>query len=80
MDDSKLVNCRTCRTGKHWWVKKPEGLHPPGYICSTCHGDPYVAGSGRADWRDFDRAGFVQMFGPRADGDLELLEKYKDEL
>lgn len=66
------MNCLTCRTGSRWW--REDGS------CPTCDGNPGVASSGREDWVPWSRARMVAMFGPRQDGDDELLTRYKDEL
>ena len=67
----EVRNCLTCGTGRNLWM--PRGRH---YICPTCEGDP-LKGNGRADWKDWSRAGFIKQFGPRREGDAELYERYK---
>ena len=71
----RIVNCRTCGTGKNWWHR---GLFR--WKCSVCGGNPFKAGSGRRDWEAFLRARMVNRVGTRLDGDVELLERYKNEL
>lgn len=50
----EAANCRTCGTGSRWWYKG---------VCSVCHGDPVVAGSGIPDWKEQQRRLAIQMFG-----------------
>lgn len=69
------LNCKTCGNGRQHWIAEGDG-----WRCPTCQGDPLKEGSGRADWKDFNRAKFVVMFGPRTQGDLELAKKYAREL
>jgi len=73
VDQDKVINCLTCGEGKNHWFKTIFG-----YKCSTCEGDP-LKGNGRSDWKDFYSAQFVFMFGPRKDGDMELLTRYRKE-
>ena len=68
-----VTNCRTCGQGSRWWSKFSGR-------CSTCDGDPHVAGSGRSDWKDWQGAQFVNMFGSRMPGDEELLARYRNEI
>lgn len=68
------INCRTCGTGKNWWL----GFFPI-YKCPTCGANPLI-GNGRSDWEDYSRAQMVKMFGPRKEGDAELLACYDKEL
>ncbi len=67
---SEIVNCQTCGTGKSLWH---------GNVCPSCGGDPLIENSGREDWYDWSRAKMIARFGPRIDGDAELLEKYRDD-
>lgn len=71
------VNCLTCGTGKNWWVETFRFFSYHRYKCPTCDGNPFVLGSGRQDWKDWSRAKFIARFGPRIDGDSELLKRYK---
>lgn len=66
-----VLSCRTCGTGRQYWIWAPRR-----HTCPTCGGDPLVANSGRPDWKAFTRAKMVARFGPRQEGDLELLDKY----
>ncbi len=68
----EIVNCRTCGTGKNWWFAGPK--------CSICGGNPLKKDDGRSDHALYHRARMVNMFGVRRDGDVKLLERYKDEL
>ena len=70
----EIVNCLTCGTGKHWWYRQLFG-----FKCLTCGGNP-LKGNGRSDWKDISRARMVKMFGPRREGDIKLLERYRGEL
>ncbi len=72
----ETVNCLTCKTGKRWWRQQFDGK----YKCSVCEGDPLIEGNGRPDWYDWMGARMTQMHGPRAPGDAELLQTYRDEL
>lgn len=71
-----IVNCRTCGEGRRWWFRVSAGV----FKCLTCQGNPLVENSGRADYKDFSRAKAIAMFGPRMEGDVELLKRYMPEL
>lgn len=71
-----LCNCLTCGHGRSYWTP----LQNNKWECPSCGGDPFTAGSGRADWKDFGRAKMVAMFGPKMPGDIELVQKYASEL
>ena len=72
---TEVKNCLTCRTGRRWWMGNSDGS----FKCPVCHGNPLI-GDGRRDWSDFMRARMVARFGPRIQGDAELLSKYRDEV
>lgn len=72
----ELKNCQTCGRGKNGWVRLSE-FGTKGYKCGYCGGDPYIEGTGRPDWKEYNRAKMVEHFGPRISGDVELLEKYR---
>jgi hypothetical protein len=63
------VNCHTCGRGRRSW-----GLGP---TCPGCEGNP-ILGTGRSDWKSLSRAKMVARFGPRLDGDVELLAAYPE--
>lgn len=69
-----LLNCVKCGHGRMYWILR--GDH---WYCPYCQGDP-IAGDGRDDFSDFNRARMVNRFGSRMDGDAELVEKYRKEM
>mgnify|MGYP001565122496 CR=1 FL=1 len=74
IDNIEIVNCLLCGEGKSHWDKNING-----YKCPTCEGDPLI-GNGQKDWKDFNRAKFIMMYGPRMEGDEEIFSKYREEL
>lgn len=70
-----MQNCITCGTGRRWWRKKSGNI----LECPNCGGNP-LKEDGRADWDKLQRARMVHQFGPRREGDVELLAKYREEL
>jgi len=73
----EIKNCKLCGTGKSWWIRR--GIIKRYYYCPTCQGNP-LEGNGRVDWKDYSRARMIHQFGPRMDGDKELLDKYYNEI
>jgi hypothetical protein len=46
----------------------------------VCDGNPVIPDDGRPDWYEWRNAMMIAFFGPTIDGDLELLDKYREEL